>query len=289
MPPLLVLLGTSAAATTTLEEIVVTATRRPVPAFSVPLSLGALGPGSIALVGSTHHSEILNRAPGVLIQRGSGQESLTAIRSPVLTGAGSCGAFLFLENGVPIRPVGFCNVNELLEVNTEQARVIEVLRGPGTALYGSSAMHGMVNVLQAAPDERRPLQGAFEAGPSSYTRVKLAGRLDGERARLGAAALHAHDGGWRDESGHDEAKLNVTLASDVHGAPFRVDLAATALDQDTAGFILGEGAYRDAAASRRNLNPEAYRDVHAVRLTGLVQPTVPGTARLELRPTATRL
>lgn len=28
-----------------------------------------------------------------MIQRGSGQESLTAIRSPVLAGAGSCGAF----------------------------------------------------------------------------------------------------------------------------------------------------------------------------------------------------
>ena len=41
--------------------------------------------------------------PGTLIQRGSGQESLTAIRSPVLTGPGSCGAFLMLENGVPIQ------------------------------------------------------------------------------------------------------------------------------------------------------------------------------------------
>lgn len=277
-------LVTTTATATALEEIVVTATRRPVPVSSVPLSLGSLGPGAITLVGSTHHSEILNRAPGVMIQRGSGQESLTAIRSPVLTGAGSCGAFLFLENGVPIRPVGFCNVNELLEVNTEQAGAIEVLRGPGTALYGSSAMHGMVNVLQPAPQERPLRQAALEAGPSSYGRVKLAGRLDGDRARLGVAALYAHDGGWRKQSGHDEAKLNVTLSGDWRGAPARADLAAMTLDQETAGFILGAGAYRDADASRQNLNAEAYRDVHAVRLTGLVQPAVPGDARLELRP-----
>lgn len=281
---LFAVLTTAPATATTLEEIVVTATRRPVPALSVPLSLGSLGPGAITLVGSTHHSEILNRAPGVMIQRGSGQESLTAIRSPVLTGAGSCGAFLFLENGVPIRPVGFCNVNELLEVNTEQAHAIEVLRGPGTALYGSSAMHGMVNVLQPAPEERPELQAALEAGPSDYGRVKLAGRVDGERTRLGIAALYAHDGGWRRESGHDEAKLNLTLAGDWRGAPARADLAATTLAQETAGFILGAGAYRDEAASRQNLNPEAYRDVHAVRLTGLLQPTMPGSARLELRP-----
>ena len=33
-------------------------------------------------VGATHSSEVLNRVPGVMVQRGSGQESLTAIRSP---------------------------------------------------------------------------------------------------------------------------------------------------------------------------------------------------------------
>ena len=95
----------------------------------------------------------MNRAPGTMIQRNSGQESLTAIRSPVLSGPGSCGVFLFLENSVPIRPTGFCNVNELFEVNTEQAQSIEVLRGPAGVVYGSGAMHGAVNVIQATPAE----------------------------------------------------------------------------------------------------------------------------------------
>jgi outer membrane receptor protein involved in Fe transport len=107
------------AAAAGLEEIVVTATRRADLALETPLSLSSIDRDALRLLGATHHSEALNRLPGVMIQRGSGQESLTAIRSPVLTGPGSCGAFLFLENGVPIRPAGFCNVNELFEVNTE--------------------------------------------------------------------------------------------------------------------------------------------------------------------------
>jgi len=267
-----------------LEEIVITATRQPVPALRSPLSIGSLGADSISLVGSTHHSEILNRAPGVMIQRGSGEESLTAIRSPVLAGAGSCGAFLFLENGIPIRPVGFCNVNELFEINTEQARAIEVLRGPGTALYGSSAMHGMVNVLQPSPAERPPLQAGVEAGPDGYGRVKLAGRREGTRTGFGAAGLYTHDDGWRDDSGFDEAKVNLSATGDWLGQPARVDLAATTLDQQTAGFIVGFDAYRDEALGRQNLNPEAYREAHAVRLTGLLQPVIPGTGQLELRP-----
>jgi iron complex outermembrane receptor protein len=267
-----------------LEEILVTATRRPLPSLEVPLSIGQVDADAIALVDPTHHAELLNRVAGVMIQRGSGQESLTAIRSPVLTGAGSCGAFLFLENSVPIRPVGFCNVNELYEVNTEQARAIEVLRGPGSALYGSSAMHGTVNVLQPSPDERPLLGASVDGGPSNYWRIKLAGRHEGEDASLGLAGFYAHDGGWRAESGYHEAKLNASLTSRPDGIPMRFDLAAMTLDQQTAGFITGKDAYESLKLSESNPTPEAYRDGSAVRLTGLIQPQLPGGAALELRP-----
>jgi iron complex outermembrane receptor protein len=87
----------------------------------------------------------------------------------VLTGPGSCGAFLKLGNGVPIRPVGFCNVNEMFEINTEQADSVEVLRGPSNSLYGSSAVHGAVNVLQAAPADRSKLRGGVDARSGSIS------------------------------------------------------------------------------------------------------------------------
>jgi len=272
------------AATGLLEEVVVTATRRPEPALDVPLSIGRIGQETIELVDSTHHAELLNRVAGVMIQRGSGQESLTAIRSPVLTGAGSCGAFLFLENGVPIRPVGFCNVNVLYEVNTEQARAIEVLRGPGSALYGSSAMHGTVNVIQPSPAERPLLGLGVDGGPSNYWRVKVAGRQDWGDTSLGVAGLYANDGGWRAVSGYNETKANAALTSRWDTTPVRFDLAVTSLDQQTAGFITGKDAYENLKVSRSNPTPGAFRDVSAVRITGLIEPQVPGGVRLELRP-----
>jgi outer membrane receptor protein involved in Fe transport len=61
------------AADAPLEEIVVTATRRPANALTTPLSLDAVGSDTIALVGATHHSETMNRIAGVMIQRGIGQ------------------------------------------------------------------------------------------------------------------------------------------------------------------------------------------------------------------------
>jgi len=272
------------AAPAALEEIVVTATRRPAPAIETALSIAPISDADLRLIGSTHHAEALNRLPGVMIQRGSGQESLTAIRSPVLTGAGSCGAFQFLENGIPIRPVGFCNVNELLEVNTEQAKSIEVLRGPGTALYGSNAMHGVVNVLQAAPSELPRRAVGLDVGPSDFGRLELAGAQAAGGWQYGAAGLYAHDGGWRVDSGYDQWKLNVSAAGSVRDTTADLMLAATSLDQQTAGFIIGQGAYRSDRLSRQNLNPEAFREASAVRLTGRLMPTVPGDALLELRP-----
>jgi outer membrane receptor protein involved in Fe transport len=267
-----------------LEEIVVTATRRPESALRSAASIARVTSEAIVTVGSTHHAEILNRTPGTLIQRGSGQESLTAIRSPVLTGPGSCGAFLMLENGVPIRPVGFCNVNEMFELNTEQAQSIEVLRGPSNSLYGSNAVHGAINVLQPAPADLPALHGGVDVGPDEYRRIKLAGRSLGERTSFGVAGLYAHDGGWRVSSGFDEGKVSATLTTVVRDTPLRVDLAGTVLNQQTAGFIEGEAAYRDDALSESNPNPEAYRKAHALRLTGLVSPESSGPMRLEFRP-----
>ncbi|HXW10902.1 MAG TPA: TonB-dependent receptor [Steroidobacteraceae bacterium] len=270
-----------------LEEVVVTAQRRAVPTLATPLSIGRVGESAIELVGATHSSEVLNRVPGAMVQRGSGQESLTAIRSPVLTGAGSCGAFLLLENGVPVRPVGFCNVNGMLEINTEQADAIEIVRGTGSALYGSNAVHGTINVLQAEPRGLPETALDLGAGEDGYGRVAFAATRDGAGLDAGVKAFYAHDGGWRDASGFDEVKLNATLVvGDDPDSAGRFDLAATNLNQETAGFVLGKNAYRDEALSATNPNPEAYRDAHAVRLTGLLRPQLDWPGRLELRPYA---
>ena len=117
---------------TLLETLVVTATRGASLADELIGDLYVMGQDQLETIGHVHIQESLARVPGTWISRGNGQEHLTAIRSPVLTGAGSCGEFLMAEDSVPLRAAGFCNVNQLFEVNTEQAGRIEVWRGPGT-------------------------------------------------------------------------------------------------------------------------------------------------------------
>jgi iron complex outermembrane receptor protein len=266
-------------------EVIVTATRRPENVAAYAGSATRIGAADIALVGATHSSEILNRAPGAYFQRNSGQESLSSIRSPVLTGPGSCGSFLFLEDSVPIRPVGFCNVNELFEVDAEQAAAIEVLRGPAGALYGSSAMHGAVNVLSPRLAQLPDASVSVERGPERYYRARGSARYLGDSTSFGISALGEYDGGWRDDSLTRQQKLLAALEQQLGGdSRFDLRLAATRLDQNTAGFIQGFESYRNPAIARSNANPEAFRTAHATRLTGHYELPLSAGWQLDLRP-----
>jgi iron complex outermembrane recepter protein len=251
------------------QDIVVTGNRRPSSAADTPASISRLDDEELAEIAPRHQSEALNRNAGVYIQRGSGAESLGAIRSPVLSGAGACGAFLIAEDSLPIRPVGFCNLNEMFELNFEQADQIEVLRGPGSALFGASAVHGIVNVLTPDPKFMRDFTAGIEGGSDSFRRVRLGGAHSFGRysdPSIGFYGVATRAPGWRDDSGTDEAKLNLLANAYVGGGDLRLRAAGTVLNQETAGFIQGFDSYRNAALARSNPNPEAFRDASSARV-----------------------
>ena len=265
-----------------IAELVVTSQRREQPLLMHAGNIGRLDAETIDRARHQHIHELLGRVSGVWITRASGQEHLTAIRSPVLTGAGSCGAFLFLEDGIPLRPAGFCNVNGLFEAGTEIARSAEILRGPGNALYGSNALHGIVNVLLPEPRLTHSPSVAIEGGSNDYYRLRANLPFSSESRWLASLVL-ADDGGFRDDSGYRQGKLHLKRAWDLAKGSFTLGVSATDLDQETAGFILGEDAYKDPALNRANLNPEAFREASSQRVYGIWRRPL-GRANLDIRP-----
>ena len=275
--------ATMPAVAATLEEVIVTATRSPATLASYPGSATRIDASDTALVGATHAAEIVNRAAGAMIQRGSGEESLTALRSPVLTGAGACGAVLVLEDGIPIRPVGSCNVNELFEVNLDQAAAVEVLRGPGSVLYGSSAVHGIINVIPPSPAQIPGIGVSLEGGSDEWRRLRLAASRDDDTGGVGLVLNATDDGGWRDASGFEEQKLGAVWQRPAGAGTLKLSLAGSNLDQETAGFIFGEDAYRDPAIARSNPDPEAYRNATSLRFASQYSGPGGGELRAYLR------
>ena len=226
-----------------------------------PASLEIISKYDIERISAVHPAEALNTVAGVNIHRGSGQEHLTAIRSPVLVGGAGAGSFLYLEDGVPLRAAGFGNVNALFEAGTEFAGKFEVLKGPGPVEYGSNAVHGLINVQPR------------KVGLSSGNFAKLTVSDDGfasalasiSSLKLRASASIAHDNGFRADSGFDQQKFQLGY-QDIYGAWSVDGLASfTNLNQETAGFIQGEDAFRDLDIALSNPNPEAFRDGKSYR------------------------
>jgi outer membrane receptor protein involved in Fe transport len=77
------------------------------------------------------------------------------------------------------------------------------------------------------------------------------------------------DGGFRDDSGYRQIKIHANTTRDFVDGEFTAAFSATDLDQETAGFIVGEDAYRDPAVNRSNPNPEAFRQAASQRLYGI--------------------
>ena len=266
--PLLALLFAAPAPAAPLETVVVTGSREAQPASELAASIRVVGSEELELVRAVHISEALARVPGAWISRGNGQEHLTAIRSPVFTGPGSCGAFYLAQDGLRLRPAGVCNVNELSEVDSEQAARIEVLRGPGNAVHGGNAQHGVINVISAPPPEARDAGLTLTGGPNDYVRA-LGSYGDSGRHGDWRLSLNAtHDGGYKHHSGYDLQKLDYRHDAEWSGVRLQSLLSLGRLDQQTAGFVIGEDAYEDSARQKENPNPEAFRDNETARWYG---------------------
>lgn len=264
LAPVLLHIGLLAPPVVDLEPLTVSV-RADQASADAAIAVARLDGDEVAKIQATHPAEWSVRVPGVWISRGSGQEQLTAIRSPVLTGPGACGAFLWLEDGVSIRPAGFCNLNQLFEVDSGQVASIEVLRGPGTAAHGSNALHGLIAIRSPDPRRDDAQRVALELGADA-----------GRRLRVGTGDAQARlpwrvDGNWTDagsfriDEAYRQAGLRAALAGNWSEWDWVGRIAVSALRQQTAGFVVGADAWRDPVRRRENANPGAFRDGDALR------------------------
>ena len=258
-------LSAFAASDKIIDEIITTTQRREVQADVVG-NIAVLGQQTLNDIGSLHIEDALVRLPGVALQQGNGQEYLPAIRSAVLSGGGACGSFLTAQDNIPLKAAGFCNINELFEANSEQAERIEVIRGPSNALYGSNAQHGVVNVIMPSVPDRREASFGLEFGDYDFRREKFSyGNRDGDSGFI-VSINTTHDGGYRDDAYYDQQKMTIRHETKLADWDVTTSFSGSNLNQETAGFVVGDDAYKDRDLSKQNANPEAFRDAQSFRV-----------------------
>jgi len=248
-----------------IEVVSVTATKQNSLLQNVSASLSLVDTDTLALIEAQHINQVLSRVAGTWISRGNGQEHLTAIRSPVLTGAGSCGAFFMALDGISLRAPGFCNANQLFDANSEQALRIEVLKGPASTLYGTNALHGAINII--SPNAFSENTNALSLQLGAYDFARVSGEYYWQEDNQAFALLGnlTQENGYQTESGYDQQKVTSVYQRQGELWNNKTVLDMANLNQETAGFIRGFKSYEDKNFRRINPNPEAYRDAKSLR------------------------
>lgn len=267
-----------------IETITVSANRQAVKVGDITSNIAWIDEEQLVLIAPQHIQQSLVRVAGAWISRGNGQEHLTALRSPVLTGAGSCGAFFMAEDGISLRAPGFCNANQLFDANSEQAARIEVVNGANSALYGSNAVHGVINIISPDAWQASPLSLNLETGPHQYLRGKFSvSHANNTNAWLLYGNL-THDGGYQQDSGFDQQKINLIHQTKLGLWQVKNLVAISKLNQQTAGFVEGFEAYKNKTLSQSNANPEAYRNAKSLMAYSQLSLTTESGALLNIKP-----
>jgi outer membrane receptor protein involved in Fe transport len=206
---------------------------------------------------------MMSQIPGAAVAVTNGEGHTTAIRQPFTTSP----VYLFLEDGIPIRSTGFFNHNALYEINIPQAGGVEVVRGPGTALYGSDAIGGIVNVLTRAPPNEFESGVSGEYGRFGWGRVLVdSGSLTGSNGWRAGINL-THTDGWREATDYDRQSGTLRWDHSIGTtASLKSVFAFSNIEQQTgANSALIENDYLNNPTD--NYLPVAYRNVQAFRLS----------------------
>ncbi len=185
---------------------------------------------SIRKMGATDLDEILETIPGLHVSRNATRYSpiytfrgIRSLRNPQV---------LTLINGIPITNLQFGNRGQLWGgMPVAAIERIEVIRGPGSALYGADAFAGVINIKTKAGSDIAENSATVRGG--SFATRDLALLLGGEffGAEIGFAAEYHQTDGHREIIDSDRQSFNDARdGTDASLAPGPLSLSRDNLD-----------------------------------------------------------
>jgi iron complex outermembrane receptor protein len=248
-----------------IGEIVVTAERHATASQDVPVSISTVKVAELSSRGSFTIDDALRWIPGVSVT-----ESQVNIRGSSGYGRGVGSRVLFLLDGMPLLAADNGDIKfdivPLLDIER-----IEVVKGAGSALYGSSALGGIINIISRTPSDTFQTaatavtgiydQPKYESWRVSSLQRRFASLEAGARTTIGSTGLLSTIALRRNEGyrlGDDSykasgffkmstplssfAKLSssVLIANDDHGGwLYWKSLSSPLLPSDSLGAVNG--------------------------------------------------
>jgi len=183
-----------------IGKVVVTATKTEMEISESPQSISVIGKEEIQNSPDRTIGEILQRAPAVLVNQNGPMGSLAV---PQVRGSTS-GQVLILVNGQRLNDAqnGQYDLNSL-PVLKEDIERIEVLRGGASALYGSEALAGVINIITKTPTDKPSTSVSASYGRFDTQQYSLAHRWKPGPLHYGISLAREKSDGYRENSDSD--------------------------------------------------------------------------------------
>jgi len=187
-----------------LEEQTTIATKTRLNADYVPGMVSVLHGDELEAGGSRTVWEALAMVPGVEIAIEESGRKQVVVRGLGRTYAS--GTVKVLLNGVAMNSAQTAHASPVLNIPIEQVERIEVIRGPGSAVYGEFAFTGVINVITRSDERKLFLRGAegdHRGGGAIYS----------YRAPDSDLSIDLNVGHWREDGGGVYVEEDLLYAS----------------------------------------------------------------------------
>ncbi len=191
-----------------LNEVVVTANREASLRSQTPIAISKLSAKLIDETKASQIFEIINKTPGVIMPSYNNEQHGMSIRQPMGTSA----YYLYLEDGVPIRPLGVFNHNALLEVNQFAINSIEVVKGPVSSIYGPEAVGGAINFIMQRPTPVPTAKVGVQFDNWGFRRIQFGAGAQIKKFGFYIGGLSSQQtNSWMASSDYDKTSVNARL------------------------------------------------------------------------------
>lgn len=193
-------------ASTELDSVTVTATRSAEEVSKQALSIAKKGTEEVKLDQAIFQKDVLNSIAGVSVkQTGSVIGHTIAVRMPDSTSP----YYLYLQDNVPVQSSGFFNHNAMAYTNFQTAQSVEILKGAGTALYGSDSVAATINIQSAPPSIELERKLNVYGGSDGFKQggFSVSNTLEDDRSYRLSGSITDNDG-WRDHTNMQRHELS---------------------------------------------------------------------------------
>lgn len=180
----------TAAEAVTLDAITVTPNRMATPERAVGSAVTVVTGEQLEEQQIRVVSDVLRQVPGVAVNRSGGVGDFTQVR---IRGA-EANQTLVMIDGIEVNDPAAGSEFDFAHLLAQDIERIEVLRGPQSALYGSDAIGGVVNIITRRGSGRPTATGSVEGGSFSTFRghAAISGGDDTYDFLVSAVGLSTH-------------------------------------------------------------------------------------------------